>query len=272
MKKQLAWFVMVLIGIGILFSLIGWKKDVSSIKSPAKSKNIKEESQKSKEKIVDTSIKNMPDEKIDFENETVGAQSKNFSSFVGNWHIDKDGDNITYAVDGRKWKSGSMAESAADKAKAIYGDRYAEFLDNVQAYRYFPLSIDNEITSFKTGTISVAFKTISGRIDQAAGIAFNIKPNGNYLVVRANALEKNLVMFKMNRGKRSTSQWIRNVPTSSKEWHTLKVVIDGKNIKGYVDGKRYIDYTYKETIEGKVGLWSKADSYVLFDNFLVQTK
>ncbi len=49
-----------------------------------------------------------------------------------------------------------------------------------------------------------------------------------------------------------------------------KVVIGEKKIEGYLDDKKYIDYTYKGPINGKIGLWSKADSYVLFDDFTVQ--
>ena len=36
----------------------------------------------------------------------------------------------------------------------------------------------------------VRFEGISGRIDQGAGILFNLKPNGDYLTVRANPSRK----------------------------------------------------------------------------------
>ncbi len=49
-----------------------------------------------------------------------------------------------------------------------------------------------------------------------------------------------------------------------------KVVIREKKIEGYLDDKKYIDYTYKGPTNGKSGLWSKADSYVFFDDFTVQ--
>jgi len=208
---------------------------------------------------------------VDFNNETIGAASKYFSSFVGRWHIDKDDTNLVYAVDGRKWARGTMSEGIAEKAKAIYGQRYAEFLDNLEAYKYFPLSIYKGVDNFNNGSITVAFKGISGRIDQAAGIAFNIKPNGDYLVIRANPLEDNMVAFKMKRGKRSVVQWIRNVPMKSNKWYTLKVVIKNNEIKGYLNGKRYIHFYTKKIIEGKIGLWSKSDSYVFFDNFKVES-
>ncbi len=202
-----------------------------------------------------------------FEDDFVGAEANGFSSFVGKWHIDKDGKNIVYAVDGRKWEKGLVSEGIVSKAKGLYGARYAEFLDNLEAYKYFPLSICKRVENFEQGEMRVRFKGISGRIDQAAGIAFNIKQNGDYLVVRANPLENNMVMFKMEKGKRSAVQWIRKARINSLTWYTLKVVIKGKNIKGYLDDKLYINYNWKENINGKIGLWSKADSYVFFDSF-----
>jgi len=210
--------------------------------------------------------------RVNFDNEVAGAPSKFFSSFVGTWYILKDGKDIVYAVDGRKWARGTMSAGIADKAKALYGQRYAEFLDSLAAYRYFPLTIYQGIKDVNSGTISVSFKAIDGRIDQAAGIAFNIKQNGDYLVIRANPLENNMVAFKMERGHRSVVQWIRNIPIKSKKWYTLKVVIDGEKAEGYLNNKRYISFKYKKKIDGKLGLWSKSDSHVFFDNFFVQPK
>ncbi len=205
-----------------------------------------------------------------FDKGIVGAGAKGFSSFVGKWHLDKDGNNIVYAVDGRKWESGLVSDGIVSKAKGLYGERYAEFLDNLEAYKYFPLTICKNVDNYSGGVMTVRFKGISGRIDQAAGIAFNIKRNGDYLVVRANPLENNMVLFKMERGRRSAVQWIRKARINSRTWYTLKVVINGKNIKGYLNGKLYINYNWREKIHGKVGLWSKADSYVFFDDFKIK--
>ena len=106
---------------------------------------------------------------------------------------------------------------------------------------------------------------------QAAGIVFNLKPNGDYLVLRANCLEDNLVLFKYERGSRSSVKWIRNTPTPSKQWHDLKLVVQGKNIKGYLDGKLYLEHALSEPVSGHIGLWSKADSVVYFDDIRVES-
>ncbi|MGE5780876.1 MAG: hypothetical protein ACM30D_16440, partial [Hyphomicrobiales bacterium] len=137
--------------------------------------------------------------KLDFSVETVGAEPKSFVSVVGVWRIESDGDNKVLVVDGRQWKEGQTAAGIADKARALYGDRYAEFLDRVQAYAYFPYVVAKDVTDFRDGKISVRFEGISGRIDQGAGILFNLKPNGDYLTVRANPLENNLVLWKFEK-------------------------------------------------------------------------
>ena len=140
---------------------------------------------------------------FDFSAETVGAEPTTFAAIVGNWVIVADGDKRVMAVDGRKWKEGQPSAGLADKARTIYGERYAEFLDSVQAYAYYPYAVAKGVDDFRNGDIAVRFKPIEGRIDQGAGILFNLKPNGDYLTVRANALENNLVLWQFVRGKRS---------------------------------------------------------------------
>jgi hypothetical protein len=207
--------------------------------------------------------------KIDFSDDTVGAEPKSFLSVVGVWRIEAEGNRKVLAVDGRQWKEGQTSAGIADKARALYGDRYAEFLDRVQAYAYFPYTVAKDVADFRDGEISVRFEGISGRIDQGAGILFNLKPNGDYLTVRANPLENNLVLWKFERGKRSSVTWIRNTPTPTRQWHDLKVRITGTKVAGYLDGKLYLEHVLPQPVSGRVGLWSKADSHVYFDDFTV---
>jgi hypothetical protein len=207
--------------------------------------------------------------KVDFSDETVGAEPKSFVSVVGVWRIETDGNNKVLVVDGRQWKEGQTAAGIADKARALYGDRYAEFLDRVQAYAYFPYAVAKDVGDFRDGEISVRFEGISGRIDQGAGILFNLKQNGDYLTVRANPLENNLVLWKFEKGRRSSVKWIRNTPTPTRQWHDLKVRVAGTKVEGYLDGKLYLEHVLPEPVSGRIGLWSKADSHMYFDDFTV---
>ena len=207
--------------------------------------------------------------KIDFSTETVGAEPTSLVSVVGIWRIESEGGKKVLAVDGRQWKEGQSSAGIADKARALYGERYAEFLDRVQAYAYFPYTVAKDVQDFRNGEITVRFEGISGRIDQGAGILFNLKPNGDYLTVRANSLENNLVLWKFEKGKRSSVKWVRNTPTPTRRWHELKVRINGSKVEGYLDGKPYLEHTLPEPVSGRIGLWSKADSHVYFDGFTV---
>src|SRR6266511_3295055 len=207
--------------------------------------------------------------KLDFSNETAGADPTSFVNVVGIWRIETEGQNKVLAVDGRQWKEGQTAAGLADKARTLYGDGYAEFLDSVQAFAYFPYTVAKDVDDFRNGEISVRFKGISGRIDQGAGILFNLKPNGDYLALRANPLENNLVLWKFEKGKRSSVKWIRNTVTPTRQWHDLKVRIAGTKVEGFIDGKLYLEHVLSEPVSGRIGLWSKADSHVYFDNFTV---
>jgi hypothetical protein len=209
--------------------------------------------------------------KIDFSEETVGADPKSLVPVVGVWRIENDAGKKVLAVDGRQWKEGQSSAGLADKARALYGERYAEFLDRVQAYAYYPYAVVPAVEDFTGGEITVRFEGLSGRIDQGAGILFNLKPNGDYLTIRANCLENNLVLWKFEKGKRSSVKWVRNTPTATKQWHELKVRISGTKVEGYLDGKLYLEDTLAQPVSGRIGLWSKADSYMHFTDYTVAT-
>ena len=207
--------------------------------------------------------------KIDFTDETVGAEPKSLVPVVGTWRIEEDSGKKLLTVDGRQWKEGQASAGIADKARALYGERYAEFLDRVQAYAYYPYAVAPKIDNFTEGEISVRFEGLSGRIDQGAGILFNLKSNGDYLTIRANCLEDNVVLWKFEKGKRSAVKWVRNTPTPTRQWHELRVRINGSKVEGYLDGKLYLEHTLAQPVSGRVGLWSKADSHMYFTDYTV---
>ena len=76
-------------------------------------------------------------------------------------------------------------------------------------------------------------------------------------------------LWKFEKGKRSSVSWVRNAPAASKQWHDLKVRISGSKLEGYLDGKLYMEYTLPATVSGRIGLWSKSDSYMRFSDYTV---
>src|SRR4051794_2621555 len=102
--------------------------------------------------------------RCDFSSETVGADPKSLVAVVGIWRIESEAGKNVLAVDGRQWKEGQSSAGVADKARALYGERYAEFLDRVQAYAYYPCTVAKDVENFRGGEITVRFEGLSGRI------------------------------------------------------------------------------------------------------------
>lgn len=128
-------------------------------------------------------------------------------------------------------------------------------------------------------TLSVRFKPVSGKEDQAGGIVWRYQDENNYYLVRANAREDNVVLYKVKAGRRTDLPLIGKgrtygvkVRVASGIWHTLGVTAKGAHFTVRFDGAQLFeveDTTFRSP--GRVGLWTKADSYSLFDDFTFQS-
>ena len=154
--------------------------------------------------------------------------------------------------------------------RRLDGDLRHRITESVQAFAYYPIAVFKDVDDFQNGEISVRFMMVGGALDRCAGILFNVKPNGDYLTVRFNGTEDNVVLWTFNSGKRSfVKRATGDFPLELGTWHELRIAIHGTALTGMLDGKAVLDYALKEPVSGKVGLWSKTDSMVEFDGFTV---
>jgi len=146
------------------------------------------------------------------------------------------------------------------------------------SYR-FPLCVYDNLTA-KDVEVSVKFKPLSGKVDQAAGLVWRYQDKDNYYIVRANALENNVVLYKVEKGKRTDLQPIgsglfaygKKTPVPSGQWSTLRVVATGNRFAVYLNDAHLFDVEDGSfTGVGKVGLWTKADSVTAFDDLKIKT-
>jgi len=143
----------------------------------------------------------------------------------------------------------------------------------------YPVCI-KEGTSIKDGFVEVKFKPISGKEDQAGGVVWRAKDSDNYYIARANALEDNVVLYKTVKGKRSSLEIVGRKggygvkeKVASGQWHTLRVEFTANKFSLLFNGKKLFDVednTFSDA--GKVGVWTKADSVTLFDDFSYGSK
>ena len=130
----------------------------------------------------------------------------------------------------------------------------------------YPYCVKKDV-SIKDGFVEVKFKPIAGKEDQAGGVVWRFKDGDNYYIARANALEDNVTIYHTVNGRRSSFK-NANVKVSSNAWHTLRVDFLGNKFVVSFDGKIVIeaeDNTFADA--GTVGVWTKADSITLFDDF-----
>jgi hypothetical protein len=130
----------------------------------------------------------------------------------------------------------------------------------------YPVCIKDD-TSLKDGFVEVKFKPVAGKEDQAGGVIWRCKDADNYYIARANALEDNVTIYHTIGGRRVAFKSVRETVKSG-VWHTLRVDFRGNQFTVTFDGKKVIeasDDSFKDA--GKVGVWTKADSVTLFDDF-----
>jgi len=195
---------------------------------------------------------------INFDNDEAGRLPKDFSTALtgkgkpGSWIVVRD-------------------ETAPSKPNVL-----AQTDMDTTSYR-FPLCVFEGLTA-KDVEVSVKLKPVKGKEDQAAGIVWRYKDNNNYYVVRANALESNVVLYKVKSGNRKDLKpkgsgfyaYSKKANVPSGEWSILRIVAKGALFTVYLNDEKLFDVEDDTfTDAGKVGLWTKADSYTLFDDFVV---
>jgi hypothetical protein len=144
----------------------------------------------------------------------------------------------------------------------------------------FPLAILDK-PYFQNGEISVRLKPVYGKEDQAGGLVWRYRDPSDYYLVRANALENNVVLYKVEHGKRTplapkgmpANAYAVKHPVPLNGWSILKVTFKGPVFSVYFNHRRLFQVEDRSFPgAGKVGLWTKADSVTYFDDFRVAQK
>jgi hypothetical protein len=195
--------------------------------------------------------------KVDFSDDAVGQPPKGFefghtaqAGAPGKWIVEAEGAN--------KY----LAQVDADNTRAR-----------------FPVAVLSDISAADVD-LSVRFRPVSGRVDQAAGLVWRYRDQDNYYIVRANALEDNVVLYKVEKGKRTDlpvkgegRTYGKKAEVPAGQWSTLQVVANGRLFEVYFNGTKLYDVEDATfTQPGKLGVWTKADSVTQFDDLTIVTK
>ena len=244
------------------------------------------------------------DMKVDLSKEQVGKPPATFEPIVGTWTVVKDGPDMAIMVDGRPWVASkdTPTKLLVESARKLYGTNNEELMDNAKQFAYYPVAVLKGVDNFSNGSVSVKFKTVGGDADRCSGILFNVKPNGDWLALRYNDTEHNVILWEFHNGIRRPLIRPRDgdllkEPAELAKWHELRLDVDGATITGSLDGVKALTYVLgtepgpgrnnappnpdlfaannpviRPPVAGKVGLWSKTDSSSYFKDYVVSPK
>lgn len=194
---------------------------------------------------------------IDFEDQAEGTAPGGFTPAInqgqpGVWRIERVADAPSGAL--------AVIQSDADRTNSRFP---------VMTYDAF------EATDVD---LSVRFQPVSGRVDQAAGLVWRYQDANNYYVVRANALEDNVVLYKMENGRRSDlpvrgrrgNTYGVDADVPDEGWGELRVTARGALFEVYLGDRKLFEVEESTfTGPGRVGVWTKADSVTRFDDLRI---
>ena len=242
--------------------------------------------------------------KVSLDKETVGKPPQIFEPIVGTWLVAKDGNDKVIMVDGRPWVASkdNPTKLLVESARKLYGTSNEELMDNAKQFAYYPVAVLKTVQNFSNGSISLKFKTVSGDADRCSGILFNVKENGDWLALRYNDTEHNVILWEFHNGIRRPLIRPRDgdllkAEGDREKWHELRLDVDGANITGTLDGTKVLSYmlgsapppgrdggapnpdlvpannpVLRAPVNGKIGLWSKTDSTSYFKAYAVNAK
>lgn len=145
-------------------------------------------------------------------------------------------------------------------------------VSNDQAGDRFPLAI-LEGVALRDGDVSVRIKPVAGRDDQAGGLVWRYRDARNYYVVRANAVDKTVAVWRVQDGQPSAILATAKHEIPANAWSILKISARGAKFQVYVDHRRVLEgQDTAFTGPGKVGLCTVAESEVYFDDFRVNPR
>src|SRR5438270_283032 len=129
---------------------------------------------------------------------------------------------------------GAAAEWKVRDDPAANGGRVLEQTSSDRTDYRFPLAIYQGVSA-ANAEVTVRFKAVAGPVDRAGGIAVRLSDPDNYYVVRANALENNVNLYRVLKGVRSQIQGFRT-KVSSDAWHALGIRAEGDRFAVSFDG------------------------------------
>jgi hypothetical protein len=123
--------------------------------------------------------------------------------------------------------------------------------------------------SYSNFEASVKFKIISKEQQQAAGLIVRFQDVNHYFVLVADAMNHRFSLCRAQTDALVCTQDTA-VDITDGQWHTIRAQVAAQGIAGFLDDMRLLQRNDEHYLSGgQIGLWTKGDSNVYFDDLKV---
>ena len=172
--------------------------------------------------------------------------------------------SIGTLFDGRP--AGDWQVLATDRAKSP-PHVLAQLMAKGAEHAYKVLLIKDAIASDLN--LQVSFLPIQGQADMGGGLIWRAADDRNYYLARANPLEQNIRVYRVEKGVRHLLQNFDQT-IDVRQWHTLRITHQGCRVNIFYDDKQVFDLCDMTFHAGMIGLWTKSDAVTYFDDLQLQ--
>jgi hypothetical protein len=118
---------------------------------------------------------------------------------------------------------------------------------------------------------SVKFKIISGEQQRAAGLIVRFQDVNHYFVLMADAMNHKFSLCRAQTGFEGlVCTQDKDVNITIGQWHSIRAEVAAQGIAGSLDNVRLLQRNDQNYLSGgPIGLWTKGDSNVYFDDLKV---
>ena len=211
--------------------------------------------------------------KIIVETEAPTIITNNNTDTIFNFQISEN-----FASEWSQYYTGKEGEKPNWKIIDDNGNKVLAQLSSDNPNYHFNDIVFNNL-ELKNMELSVKMKGVEGSMDQGGGFIWRFTDADNYYVVRANPLEDNVVLYKVENGRRTDLAVVGkgrtygvDVKPLGNDWNNLRLTVVDNLFSVFLNNEQIFqveDNTFKNA--GKIGLWTKADAVTYFDEFKVKS-
>jgi hypothetical protein len=186
------------------------------------------------------------------------------------WNFDQDKSGAApagwKAVEG-EWQV--IPDPSAPSKPNTYGLPAGRLITSLtHALEYYPMAVQTDPTEYSDFTLEAQFKSAGGRFDCSGGLIFRYVDDKNFYLLSAGCPNDYFALSRMFGGKIETLKQ-SVVPTDKDTWYRLKVTAQGGHFMCYDNGKMIFDFDDSKIRKGRIGLWTRDDSQVEFDDVTI---